>query len=222
MDSEDDSMRSIKAIVWHDKQNLPPVGTKFSVGVSDVTFGLTAHTCAFNKFSFYSLLTFDHKAYGITTAAIKSEDIETFKFEIQLLLKVYPYLEFERFVMFVDGDRAKFSAIRELLKGAVVILCIYHQNENIKSRFGPEVAKRRSSTNVSTTSNETPIIDQLKSAGKTYVLCCTLCNTEREISDFDSTDLSYAMSFVCSDIDCNCISNGKDLSFYFIKSTFYI
>ena len=124
------------AVHYHDKQLAPDDSVKFLALTSDVTHGIISQHCGYNKLSSWSGITPDKKNFVLVISIISNENTPTFISEIKFLIKIYPYLKEIKIVIIVDGDRAKWAAIRTELPLAYVILCLYHATENIKKHFG--------------------------------------------------------------------------------------
>lgn len=136
----DEDRDLIKAISYHDPKWFPENATKnqlqFNVAVSDVTFGITSPKTGISKWSFIRLLTPGHEAFVVVASAITHEDTATFMNEMDVLLDLYPHLQYDNWVLIVDGDPAKFKAARLKFQKVRIILCLYHATENIKKHLG--------------------------------------------------------------------------------------
>lgn len=75
--------------------------------------------------------------YILAISLMVHEDIETFSFECKFIVKLYPQLVYNKFVLLVDGDAAKISASRSIFNAVVIILCLFHATANIKKHFTP-------------------------------------------------------------------------------------
>ena len=51
---------------------------------------------------------------------------------MDLLLDLYPTLEYDTWVLVVGRDPAKFKATRLKFENVRIILCLYHATENVK------------------------------------------------------------------------------------------
>ena len=114
--------KSVSAIAWHDTRNLPPADTPFCVGVSDVTNGITDRKSGFSKLSSCSLLTPFHEAFLIVSSLLRKEDARTFEFELQLMIKVYPSIKYDKLTLLADGDKAK-KTIKHSMNFEIIRYC---------------------------------------------------------------------------------------------------
>jgi hypothetical protein len=96
-------------------------------------------------------------------------------------------------VFSVDGDKAKFLAIRTILLKAIIVLCLYHSSINFKAKLGPLIRKGSAvpSTSEAESDNESNDVQKY--------CACQKCKKFRripvshEIEDFNSC----ALEFVC-------------------------
>jgi hypothetical protein len=194
-------------ITWLDHTIEPSTDCKVTVVTSDVTFGVVNAATGFKKLSMYTALTPSHQAFVMSSSLITHEDIETFEFEIDVLLTKYPYLADDKFVLIVDGDRAKWHAARAKFKNVTIIVCLYHMSENIKAHFGP-MCKRSAKSKQSTASKEAATtedgaIDENAALSPAKIdlesdcwIQCEACEKWRKVSQsFNSND--FLKQFTC-------------------------
>ncbi len=181
----------------------PPKGTQMRVLMSDVTFGITDKKTGFGKWSHYLMVCPDHKIDTLCVSAIKREDTVTFVQEARFLLIYYPELAEDRFVLIVDGDKAKWAAARLLFPRVLLLMCVYHGSECFKRKFGPICR----STPRALSSIQPPDLQQdnsLEESSNDMWIACDNCNKWRLLEEtFDITQYSNR-SFYCSDISLNC------------------
>lgn len=128
---------SVSSIHMMDPMLAPPKGAPMRVLMSDVTFGITDKKTGFGKWSHYLMVCPDHNIYTLCVSAIKHEDTMTFTREGKFLLIYYPELAEERFILIVDGDKARWATARLLFPFVLLLMCVYHGSECFKRRFGP-------------------------------------------------------------------------------------
>jgi len=191
---------SISAITFHDKRMTPPVGTSYAVLTGDVTFGIIPPSSGFEKSSYWTALTPDHKAHILTTTVLKHEDSRTFVHEIEFLLEMFPEIEFMAIVVILDGDSAKFLAVRTKLKLAVIILCLYHSSENFKKRFGAAGKSYRKGAQIA--EDDIPV----------YYAKCVTCSRYREVGKAVLEDVELMQRVVCSDLSRTCEEDSDDIT----------
>jgi hypothetical protein len=56
--------------------------------------------------------------------------------EMDVLLDLHPNLKYDKWVLIVDGDPAKFKAATIKSERVRIILCLYHATENVKKYLG--------------------------------------------------------------------------------------
>jgi len=196
-----DEYGSVNSIYMMDPLLAPPKGAQMRVLMSDVTFGITDKKTGFGKWSHYLMVCPDHKIYTLCVSAIKHEDTVTFVQEARFLLIYYPELAEERFVLIVDGDKAKWAAARLMFPLVLLLMCVYHGSECFKRKFGPIC---RSTPRALSTSIQPPAFQQVNSPSDDMWIACDKCNKWRLLEDnFDITQYSNR-SFFCSDISLNC------------------
>ena len=195
----------VTMVAWMDPQIAPTEVKDVLVITSDVTFGLCS--VAFPKYSQWSNLTASHEVQVLLSSLITHENTFTFEKEIELLLKKYPYLAMIAFVLIVDGDRAKWLAARRLFQQVILIVCIYHQSENIKAHFGPLVkqgAKQNRSqlpiSSSSSSSSSVQISSLEESETKDHWIECCSCKKWRKLpvdTDFTSLPIDFFCGQLC-------------------------
>jgi hypothetical protein len=177
------------AVSWIDQRLLPPDG-KYAVFTSDVTFNMTDGECGFNKYDAILAITAIGLVHVVVQSVIRNEKARTFEHNFRMLLRLFPHLAHETFVLVIDGDPAKISAAKKLFINVVIVLCLYHLTENMKARGGM-FGKGDG--------GEDEEEDGDEAMKKTYVCNCRKCGREMP---FDSNfDISSAATIRCS--QCN-------------------
>lgn len=204
----DDDRDLIKAISYHDPKWFPENATKnqlqFNVAVSDVTFGITSPKTGISKWSFITLLTPGHEAFVVVASAITHEDTAIFMNEMDVLLDLYPHLQYDNWVLIVDGDPAKFKAARLKFQKVRIILCLYHATENIKKHLGHLCLTSKADTSGDTPPAELSTVYysliQLYSTdvqlSKSRWIQCDDCSKWRRLCD----DAVFPDAFICSSL----------------------
>ena len=141
------------------------------------------------------------------------ENVPTFDFEIDFLLKLYPQLKIAKCVIIMDGDPANLKSARSKILKAIFILCIYHANANVKKRFKPFCRKRKESfvdeiDEINDSSlPDTEILENVED--KNFAIMCTICQKFRCVpSTFDVKSIDPNNNYTCENIpgssyDCN-------------------
>lgn len=121
----------------------------------------------------------------LITSVINHEDTSTFETECLLLLEKYPELRDKPVLFVVDGDRARWLALRRHLLKVVILICLHHLNQNVMQKMGKRI---KQSAGVSETENDG---ENDVSQEKTYFAACRTCQKLRKIPT-EWVDLSCA------------------------------
>ena len=133
------------------------------------------------------------------------ENVPTFDFEIDFLLKLYPQLKIAKCVIIMDGDPAKLKSARSKILKAIFILCIYHANANVKKRFMPFCRKKKDSFVDEIDENNDsclPNTEVLENGeDKTFAIMCTNCQKFRSVpSTFEVKTIDSEINYTCENI----------------------
>lgn len=182
----------VSSLHMMDPELAPPEEFTIKVLMSDVTFGITSPQSGFYKWSSWNAVTFTHAVHLLQVSAIKTEDGTTFCRELSILIDLYPEIGHEVIVFIVDGDRAKWLAIRTLCRRAVLIMCVYHGNENVKDRLGSLC--RTSIRNTSTA---------IESVSINWIACAK-CNKWRELPSCIAPTSISGLFYCCNQSNGSC------------------
>lgn len=183
------------AVTWWDPEIAPPAGLKFDVVTADASFGIDDPKDGFCKgISSMCCITPSRSIKVLAVSAINHEDTGTFQFEASFVAAHYPHLLDTSVVFIVDGDRARWLAIRIVFPLAAVLLCLYHSANNVMKQLGKRSAVLPDDS-ASTSEGER----------KQYFLACSACSKVRTIpsqwvNPGDSAAMSHLINFKCGDL----------------------
>lgn len=125
----------VKAIFFYDKK----IGPKEPPAVinSDCTFGILNDNEGFPKQATTIAIGPNHQCSLMSVGAIQHEDTQTFEAEADFLIHCHPSMDTNETVHIMDGNPVKIAVTREKFPNSIVVLDLYHQEENMKKRLGP-------------------------------------------------------------------------------------
>ena len=134
---DEHDMPQVEAVFWQDKKLLPLEQSlsesRIDLLMADVTF-IGDKRSGFEKVSSFCAVSGNHDIFLLTSGLLAHENTETFRAELQFILKhVDPTLASRSIVVIVDGDRGRIRALHQILPLAKVYMCLWHKTENMKS-----------------------------------------------------------------------------------------